>query len=212
MNLLCRKLRLHAHGSAEIDEVIRPGAWPMGAGAWTEQTEPQTGHRCRGGERVGDCNGSNLSNDRTGMIGGPSRGAAGGATSKARGTQLLGSVVAHGQFTCGADTTTPRALKGHAMRQHGDVMTRPEFGSAPERLFGVRILVQQPFSGTNSAVRAERDRTVPGGTVERRHLARELQVTGVIFAALVRDLDTRCDNVNGSALAGLALDPRLVGG
>jgi hypothetical protein len=76
----------------------------------------------------------------------------------------------------------------------------------------VRVLAQQAFSGAISAVGAERVVAVSGGAAERSQLARETKLSGVIFAALVRDLDTRCDNVNGSALAGLALDPRLVGG
>lgn len=110
-------------------------------------------------------------------------------------------------------TVRDRELRhAHPRKEHGYAMTRPGFSAIPDRIAGARILAQQPIPGIKF-VSAHSD---PAGLARhargRRHLARELHVPGVIFAALVRDLDTRCDNVNGSALAGLALDPRLVGG
>ena len=91
-------------------------------------------------------------------------------------------------------------------------MTMPGFCAILDRRTCARILAQQPISGMTFVSANSDPFRLSHRAGGRRHLARELHVPGVIFAALVRDLDTRCDNVNGSALAGLALDPRLAGG
>jgi len=109
-------------------------------------------------------------------------------------------------------TVRDRELRyGHHRKEHGYAMRMPGLCAIPDRSAGARILAQQPISEMKFDSANGDPFGLPHHACGRRHLARELHVPGVIFAALVRDLDTRCDNVNGSALAGLALDPRLVG-